>query len=58
MFEFFFSFFICFKSGVVPFLLETVGSKDRELQEASAGCLQNIRKLALRAEELEFRGEY
>ncbi|XP_065078315.1 armadillo repeat-containing protein gudu [Ochlerotatus camptorhynchus] len=46
------------QSGVVPFLLETVGSKDRELQEASAGCLQNIRKLALRAEELEFRGEY
>ncbi|EDS32882.1 armadillo repeat-containing protein 4 [Culex quinquefasciatus] len=45
------------QSGVVPFLLETVGSKDRELQEASAGCLQNIRKLALRAEELEFRGE-
>lgn len=46
------------QSGVVPFLLETVGSKDRELQEASAGCLQNIRKLALRAEELEFRGEH
>uniref|UniRef100_A0A182J6G1 Armadillo repeat-containing domain-containing protein n=1 Tax=Anopheles atroparvus TaxID=41427 RepID=A0A182J6G1_ANOAO len=45
------------QSGVVPFLLETVGSKDRELQEASAGCLQNIRKLALRAEELELCGE-
>uniref|UniRef100_A0A182NFE7 Armadillo repeat-containing domain-containing protein n=1 Tax=Anopheles dirus TaxID=7168 RepID=A0A182NFE7_9DIPT len=45
------------QSGVVPFLLETVGSKDRELQEASAGCLQNIRKLALRAEELEMCGE-
>ncbi|KAG4080617.1 hypothetical protein HA402_006218 [Bradysia odoriphaga] len=43
------------KSGVVPFLLETVGSKDRELQEASAGCLQNIRKLALRAEEFTAR---
>lgn len=56
----FFRIFILFdcKSGVVPFLLETVGSKDRELQEASAGCLQNIRKLALRAEELEFRGEH
>lgn len=49
--------FFTLQSGVVPFLLETVGSKDRELQEASAGCLQNIRKLALRAEELEFRGE-
>ena len=40
-----------FQSGVVPFLLETVGSTDRELQEASAGCLKNIRELALRAEE-------
>lgn len=35
----------------MPFLLETVGSSDKELQEASAGCLQNIRELALRAEE-------
>lgn len=40
-----------FQSGVVPFLLETVGSEDKELQEASAGCLKNIRELALRAEE-------
>lgn len=39
------------QTGVVPFLLETVGSKDRILQEASAGCLKNIRQLALRAEE-------
>lgn len=39
------------QTGVVPFMLETVGSKDRILQEASAGCLQNIRQLALRAEE-------
>lgn len=39
------------QSGVVPFLLETVGSEDKELQEASAGCLKNIRELALRAEE-------
>lgn len=36
---------------MVPFLLETVGSTNTELQEASAGCLQNIRQLALRAEE-------
>lgn len=42
---------IFFQSGVVPFLLETVGSEDKELQEASAGCLKNIRELALRAEE-------
>lgn len=40
------------QSGVVHFLLETVGSKDKELQEASAGCLKNIRELALRAEEM------
>lgn len=39
----------------MPFLLETVGSKDRELQEASAGCLQNIRELALRAEEFKLK---
>lgn len=43
------------QSGVVPFLLETVGSKDKELQEASAGCLQNIRELALRAEEFKLK---
>lgn len=40
----------------MPFLLETVGSSDRELQEASAGCLQNIRELALRAEEFLTKG--
>lgn len=44
------------QSGVVPFLLETVGSSDKELQEASAGCLQNIRELALRAEEFLSKG--
>ncbi|KAF5273987.1 hypothetical protein FQA39_LY01103 [Lamprigera yunnana] len=38
------------ESGVVPFLLKTVGSSDEKLQEASAGCLGNIRKLALEAE--------
>lgn len=48
-----FSSSVFFQSGVVPFLLETVGSKDRELQEASAGCLRNIRELALRAEEFK-----
>lgn len=38
------------ESGVVPFLLKTVASSDEQLQEASAGCLANIRKLALEAE--------
>ncbi|XP_065155618.1 armadillo repeat-containing protein gudu [Atheta coriaria] len=36
--------------GVVPFLLRSVASEDRELQEACAGCLANIRRLALEAE--------
>lgn len=45
------------QSGVVPFLLETVGSEDKELQEASAGCLKNIRELALRAEEFMIFGD-
>lgn len=49
---------IHFQSGVVPFLLETVGSKDKELQEASAGCLQNIRELALRAEEFKLKRQH
>lgn len=40
-----------FQSGVVPFLLECVGSTNKELQLAAAGCLRNIRELALRAEE-------
>lgn len=43
------------QSGVVPFLLDTVGSTDRELQEASAACLQNIRELALRAEDYSLK---
>lgn len=38
------------ESGVVQFLLKTVSSTDEQLQEASAGCLANIRKLALEAE--------
>lgn len=40
-----------FKAGVVKFLLETVGSADEDLQEASAGCLCNIRRLALDADK-------
>lgn len=38
------------ESGVVPFLLKAVASADEELQEAAAGCLGNIRRLALEAE--------
>ncbi|XP_017781924.1 PREDICTED: armadillo repeat-containing protein 4 [Nicrophorus vespilloides] len=36
--------------GVVPFLLRSVASEDKELQQACAGCLANIRRLALEAE--------
>ncbi|XP_055921594.1 armadillo repeat-containing protein gudu [Eupeodes corollae] len=45
------------QSGVVPFLLETLSSTDTDLQLASAGCLRNIRELALRAEEYKLRIE-
>lgn len=44
-------------SGVMvsagQYLLETIGSSDEVLQEASAGCLSNIRKLALSAEKFK-----
>ncbi|XP_026463592.1 armadillo repeat-containing protein gudu, partial [Ctenocephalides felis] len=43
------------QSGVVPFLLETVSSEDTALQDASAGCLCNIRRLALAAEKFKLR---
>lgn len=39
------------QNGVVPFLLEAIGSTDRVLQSAAANCLSNIRKLILTAEE-------
>ncbi|KAJ8984851.1 hypothetical protein NQ317_013052 [Molorchus minor] len=38
------------ESGVVPFLLKAISSTDHKLQDAAAGCLANIRKLALEAE--------
>lgn len=38
------------ESGVVPFLLRAVAATDEKLQEAAAGCLSNIRRLALEAE--------
>ncbi|KAJ8918644.1 hypothetical protein NQ315_013150 [Exocentrus adspersus] len=40
------------ESGVVPYLLKAVSSTDWKLQEAAAGCLANIRKLALEAETI------
>jgi hypothetical protein len=40
---------------VLQFLLETIGSSDEKLQEASAGCLSNIRKFALAAEKLKYK---
>ncbi|XP_025411817.1 armadillo repeat-containing protein gudu-like [Sipha flava] len=39
--------------GVVPFLMETIASRDPDVQEASAGCLANIRKIALNARRLK-----
>ncbi|KAJ8952829.1 hypothetical protein NQ318_008150 [Aromia moschata] len=38
------------ESGVVQFLLKAISSTDHKLQDAAAGCLANIRKLALEAE--------
>ncbi|KAH8860119.1 Armadillo repeat-containing protein 4 [Schistosoma japonicum] len=37
--------------GVVKYLLQMVGSSDPELQIASAGCISNIRRLALANEK-------
>ncbi|XP_059485785.1 armadillo repeat-containing protein gudu [Neocloeon triangulifer] len=43
---------ICmFDSGVVPHLLMTIGYSDEHLQESSAGCLNNIRKMAIAAQQ-------
>ncbi|RMX44220.1 hypothetical protein pdam_00005271 [Pocillopora damicornis] len=41
-------------SGVVKYLLEMVGSSDEVLQEAAAGCLGNIRRLALANEKARY----
>ncbi|XP_050423913.1 armadillo repeat-containing protein gudu isoform X2 [Adelges cooleyi] len=40
--------------GVVPFLMETISSRDPDVQEASAGCLANIRKIALNTRRLKY----
>ncbi|KAI5750917.1 hypothetical protein M8J77_002423 [Diaphorina citri] len=42
------------QSGVVPYLLDNIGSSDIVLQEAAAGCLGNIRKLALAADKHKY----
>ena len=39
------------EAGVVQCLLEMVGSSNEELQEAAAGCIGNIRRLALENEK-------
>lgn len=41
-------------SDVVKYLLEMVGSTDNVLQEAAAGCLGNIRRLALANEKARY----
>lgn len=41
-------------SDVVKYLLEMVGSTDKVLQEAAAGCLGNIRRLALANEKARY----
>ncbi|XP_040583348.1 outer dynein arm-docking complex subunit 2 [Lepeophtheirus salmonis] len=43
------------QNGVVPHLLRLIGSEDEEVQEASADCLQNIRKLALACEKFRYQ---
>jgi len=40
---------------IFQFLLKTIGSSDEKLQEASAGCLSNIRKMALTAENFQHK---
>ena len=40
---------------IFQFLLKTIGSSDEKLQEASAGCLSNIRRMALAAENFKHK---
>ncbi|KAF1479953.1 Armadillo repeat-containing protein 4, partial [Pygoscelis antarcticus] len=42
------------ENGVVKLLLAMVGSTDEILQEAAAGCIANIRRLALAAEKAKY----
>nr|XP_022323852.1 armadillo repeat-containing protein 4-like isoform X1 [Crassostrea virginica] len=42
------------EAGVVQPLMKMVGSQDEDLQEASAGCIGNIRRLALANEKARY----
>ncbi|NXN34980.1 ARMC4 protein, partial [Rhinoptilus africanus] len=42
------------ENGVVKLLLAMVGSTDESLQEAAAGCIANIRRLALATEKAKY----
>jgi len=42
------------EAGVVKPLMEMVGSEDTVLQEAAAGCISNIRRLALANEKAKY----
>lgn len=43
------------RSGVVKLLLEMIGSEDAALQEAAAGCLLNMRQLAMANERARYQ---
>nr|XP_030120309.3 outer dynein arm-docking complex subunit 2 isoform X1 [Taeniopygia guttata] len=45
---------IMHENGVVKLLLAMVGSTDDTLQEAAAGCISNIRRLALATEKAKY----
>ncbi|XP_005398162.1 PREDICTED: armadillo repeat-containing protein 4 isoform X1 [Chinchilla lanigera] len=42
------------ENAAVKLLLDMVGSPDQELQEAAAGCISNIRRLALATEKARY----
>ncbi|XP_061037503.1 outer dynein arm-docking complex subunit 2 isoform X1 [Eubalaena glacialis] len=42
------------ENGAVKLLLRMVGSPDQDLQEAAAGCISNIRRLALATEKARY----
>ncbi|NXE17478.1 ARMC4 protein, partial [Ardeotis kori] len=42
------------ENGVVKLLLDLIGSTDETLQEAAAGCIANIRRLALATEKAKY----
>nr|KAF6430760.1 armadillo repeat containing 4 [Rousettus aegyptiacus] len=42
------------ENSAVKLLLDMVGSPDQELQEAAAGCISNIRRLALATEKARY----